>query len=202
MGATCSIHFIKSARAWSHNAKIWHCLYQIHSLSVCYLRISIGFITLSHRQPLQLKTLLFTCSKAVHSHFICRIGDATVSWDSKVIVFIAYLQKGRFINGECHANLLIQLCKSIKTKRSGKLRKIFLGIENAAVSICSHMSIICSPTFKKNLAEYQYCIADEVIYTVEDLLTKRKKAASLMGSRPCSTDGRSEYTARRGALSW
>lgn len=66
-----------------------------------------------------METLLLTYSKEVQVRFIYQKGDNFNCFygDANTILSIKHLQNGHIINGECHANLLIQLGKAVKNKQ-------------------------------------------------------------------------------------
>ena len=57
---------------------------------------------------------------------------ALVCWDARGVIFIHYLQKGRIINGEYHANLLRRSSDKIEKKRSHLVKKKMLFYQNNA----------------------------------------------------------------------
>ena len=108
---------------------------------------------------------------------------ASVFWNAKSIVFIAYLQKGCTINIEYYANLLME--PSQKGLLSRKLTKApahnsvvaMAAVRNCSFELVDHPSyspdlapsdFFLFPKMKKHLAGKRYQTDDEVISAVED----------------------------------
>ena len=62
---------------------------------------------------------------------------ATVFWDTRGVIHINYLQKGRTINGEYYTNLLDRFNEDLKTKRPHLAKKkVLFHQDNARVHTC------------------------------------------------------------------
>lgn len=66
----------------------------------------------------------------------------SVCWDAKGIVFIDHFQKCNNINGECYANLMMELKMAIKTKCQGKPVKSVLFDPGSALAHTSLVSVM------------------------------------------------------------
>ena len=71
---------------------------------------------------------------------VCSVDKvmATVFWDSKGIIFIDYLEKGKTITGEYYASLLDRLREEINKKRPAlRKKKVLFHQDNARVHTCA-----------------------------------------------------------------
>lgn len=91
---------------------------------------------------------------------------ATVFWDSKGILLIDYLQKGKTITGEYYANLLDKLKTAVVEKRPGMTKKKVLFHQDNAPVHSSHVvtekltdlkfQIVSHPPYSPDLAPSDY----------------------------------------------
>lgn len=107
-------------------------------------------------------------------------------------MFIDHLQNGHSINGELYADLLRQLRKPIKTKKTNERGFFSSGQCSNTRVLCfiggcerlwlwtilillisRHLTIICSPAWKKQLAEDQYCNDDDAISAVDGFFAQQ-----------------------------
>ena len=125
---------------------------------------------------------------------------ASIFWDTKGILMIDYLVKGKTINGKYYADLLVKLREAIVQKRRGKLSKVPLllhdnaSVHTAQVAVSSATNcgfeilehpayspdlapsdFYLFPTLKKELRGRIFDSDDEVIDAVEDVLGQKSE---------------------------